>query len=231
MIARFFRPFLPLILLLGLLPTILSGCAGATIDESDPAALYQDAEEEIKSDHYQLALDKLKAIKNKFPYAKQAVDAQLRIADVLYLQESFAEAAAAYESFRDLHPKHEKVGYAMFRTGKSYFNDMPGAVSRDMTSAQKALDSYNEFLQRFPKAPEAPEAQNDVALIRKGLAEKELYIGDFYLKRDFPDSARPRYEKVVAMFPETDAARQAREKLERIAKRSGPPKEKAKEQE
>ena len=135
-----------------------TGCSSAGITENDPAALYKDAEEDIKSDRYQLALDKLKNIKNKFPYSKYAIDAQLRIADVYFMQELYPEAASNYETFRDLHPKHERVSYAMFRIAKSYYNDMPSNVARDLTSAQKAVDAYNEFLRRFPDAPEARKA-------------------------------------------------------------------------
>ena len=197
-------------------PTFLTGCAGKTVNEGDPASLYQDAEDEIKSDHYQIAVEKLRTIKNKFPYSKYALDAQLRIADVLFMQESYAEAAASYETFRDLHPKHEKVGYAMFRVAKAYYNDIPNPTSRDLTPAQKALEAYNEFLRRFPAAPEATEARQDVAVTRNVLAEKELYIGDFYYKRDFPESAKPRYEKVVTIYPDTVAAKQAREKIAKI---------------
>ena len=196
--------------------TLFSGCAGKPVDDSDPASLLADAEEEIKSDHYQIAIEKLRTIKNKFPYSKYALEAQLRVADVLFMQESFAEAAASYETFRDLHPRHEKVGYAMFRVAKSYFKDIPDPISRDLTSAQKAVDAYNEYLKRFPTAPEATEAKEDLASSRKVLAEKELYIGNFYFKRDYLDSAKPRYEKIVSKYPETDAARQAREKLVQI---------------
>lgn len=212
-------PLLPAALCLGLLclaPTFLTGCAGKPVDEADPASLYQDAEEEIKSDHYQIAIDKLRAIKNKFPYSKYSLDAQLRIADVLFMQESYAEAAASYETFRDLHPKHEKVSYAMYRVAKSYFKDIPDPVSRDMTPAQKALDAYNEYLRRFPSAPEAAEARQDVAVTRKVLAEKELYIADFYYKRDFPASAKPRYEKVASVYPDTESAQKARERIAKI---------------
>ncbi|MCM2280008.1 MAG: outer membrane protein assembly factor BamD [Oligoflexia bacterium] len=195
----------------------LSGCAGKQVDENDPGALFKEAEEDAKSDHFQIAIDKFRMIKNKFPYSKYSVDAQLRIADIYFLQESYAEAASAYESFYDLHPKHEKVAYAMFRAAKAYFSDIPSPVSRDLISAQKALDAYNEYLGRFPSAPEATEARTDANTARRYLAEKELYIGDFYYKRDQFDAAAPRFRKVIELYPETDAAKQAQEKLTRIA--------------
>src|SRR3954469_14363732 len=152
----------PILLALGALSfaTVhLTGCSSTPINDNEPERLYKEALEDIDGDHYQIAIEKLKTIRNKFPYSSFATEAQLKIADVYFLQDSFAEAALAYEAFVDLHPKHEKVAYAMFRSAKSYYADIPGTVARDLTSAQKALDKYNDFLRRFPTAPEAAEAR------------------------------------------------------------------------
>jgi outer membrane protein assembly factor BamD len=209
---------LVVLLMLGLsFGSVLSSCSSTPVNDSDPAALYKDAEDDIKNDHYQIAIDKLRTIRNKFPYSKYSVDAQLRLADVYFLQEDFAEAAAAYETFRDLHPKHEKAPYAMFRIGKSYYKDSPSNVARDLTPAQKAVDAYQEYLHRFPAASDAQEARDDLGSARKLLADKELYIGNFYFKRDFYDSAKPRFERVIALYPETPAAAEAKDKLAKIA--------------
>ena len=196
------------------------GCSGKEVDESNPAALFKEAEEEAKSDRYQMAIDKFRIVKNKFPYSKESIEAQLRIADIYFMQESYPEAAASYETFRDLHPKHEKTPYAMFRIAKSYFSDLPGTVARDLTTATKALEAYNDFVKRFPGAPEVADAQKDVGEIRKTLAEKELYIAEFYLKRSHPESAQPRLKKIVEMYPETAAAKEAQNKLGTISGRT-----------
>ena len=196
-----------------LLALALNSCSSTPIDENDPGALLKDAESDIQNDHYQIAIDKLRIIKNKFPYSKYAVDAQIRIADVYFLEESFGEAAISYESFKDLHPKHEKTAYAMFRAGKSYFNDVPSTNARDLTSARKSLDAYNDFVKRFPDSPQTQEAQKDILTIRERLAEKELAIGDFYFSREFYQSAKPRYKKTIELYPETPAAKKAEEKL------------------
>ena len=203
--------------------THFMGCSGKAVNEDDPAILYNDAEEDIKSDHYQLALDKLRTVKNKHPYSKQAVDALLRIGDVYFLQESYAEAAAAYEAFKDLHPKHERVAYAMFRMALSYFNDIPGNLARDLTPAKKALEAFDDYMKRFPTAAEAGDAKKDMAETRRILAEKELYIADFYYKRDDYMAARARYLKILDMYPESPAAVKSKDKLVKLAKVKIPP--------
>lgn len=195
---------------------VFVGCSGKSIEDGDPGELIQEAEQNIKSDHYQLAIERLRIVKNKYPYSKYAVDAQLRIADVYYLQESFGEAALSYEGFRDLHPKHEKVAYAMFRVGKSYFNDRPGNVARDLTPNQKSFDAYNEFIKRFPEAPQASDARADIKILREELAEKELYIAKFYTREDQAESAKRRYTKLIDAYPETQAAETAKKNLEKL---------------
>lgn len=206
-----------LLFISGFLSISFVGCSGEAINDNDPAALYQDAEKDISGDHYVVALDKLKIVKNKFPYSNYSVLAQLRIADVYYLQENYVEAAAAYETFRDLHPKHEKVPYAIYKTAMSYYNDTPGIVARDLTPAQKALDAFNELIKRFPNYENIADAQKNRLACQNRLAEKELYVGNFYFRRDLYDSAEPRYQKVLELYPDTPAAATAREKLEKIA--------------
>jgi outer membrane protein assembly factor BamD len=199
---------------------IVAGCSGAKIDPNDPGALYKEAEEEIQGEHYIIALEKLRSIRNKFPYSKYSVDAQLRIADVYYLQELFPEAAGSYESFRDLHPNHEKASYASYRIAKAYLNDTPSNIARDQTSAQKAMEAYLGFMKRFPNAKEAAEARKDVEELKEQLATKELYVANYYFKRNHHDSAKPRYKKILELYPESKAALTAKEKLARIESRA-----------
>ncbi len=192
---------------------MLGGCSGKKVNEDDPASVYQDAEDEVAGGHYQVALEKLKNVKNKFPYSKFALEAQIRIGDVHFLQDNYLEAAAAYEAFRDLHPKHEKIPYVMVRIGLSYFNDSPGTIQRDLTSAQKAVDAFNEYLKRFPSDALKEEALKNRSDARKMLADKELEIANFYFKRDYFKSALGRYAKIMNLYPDTDAAKVAEKRL------------------
>lgn len=199
------------------LATALSvGCSSTPTSENDPAKIFEEAEDDIKSDHFLLAIEKLRKIKNKFPYSKFAVEAQLKMADVYYLQESYGEAATTYEAFRELHPAHEKAAYAMFRIGKSYSNEVPGTISRDLSYAKKAIDAYQDFLKKFPSSPDGVEAKKDIGQLRERLAEKELYIANFYYIRELFDSAKPRYKKILNLYPDTDAAKNAAASLKEI---------------
>lgn len=210
------RPVLIKYLLVTLsLAAALGGCASTPTDENDPGALFKEAEAEIKSDRYLVAIEKLRIIKNRFPYSKYSLEAELRVADVYFLQESWTEAALAYELFTDLHPKHERVGYALFRAGKSHLNDVPSTIARDLTPARKAIAGYEVFISRATPADAelVAEARADSAQLRSLLAEKEGYIGDFYARWDGPLAARRRYEKLIRDYPDTPAAKAAAHRL------------------
>jgi len=165
-------------------------------------------------------LEKLQSIKNKHPYSKEATEAQLRIADVYFLQDNYTEAAASYEAFRDLHPKHPKIAYATFRVALSHFNDIPGNHARDLTPAARAETAFDEYLYRFPKDEFSAEARAKRAEARNILAEKEVYIADFYYKRDHWDAARGRYQKVVSTYGDTTFVDHAQKRLKALEGKS-----------
>ncbi|MCC7440157.1 MAG: outer membrane protein assembly factor BamD [Bdellovibrionales bacterium] len=189
------------------------GCSGKAVNEDDPQSVYEDAEDDIENDRYLIALEKLRKIRHKFPYSKFSSKAQLRIADVLYLQESFAEAAQAYESFRDLHPKHDDTPYATFRVGESYAMDAPENIARDLTSDFRALDAFQEFTRKYPNDKRSEEAKGRIQTLRNKVASKEFEIAEFYRVRDFPGSAGPRYRKILDLYPDTTWAKEAKARL------------------
>ena len=127
-----------------------TGCSSKKINEDDPKEMYSDAESDIKNDRYLLALDKLRVIKSKFTYTSYGALAQLKIADVYFLQESYPEAASAYETFVELYPKHEKSAYALFRAGESQFLDIPSNVARDLKSAESAIQTLDLYAKKYP---------------------------------------------------------------------------------
>ena len=69
-------------------------------------------------------------MKQKYPFSKFAVLAELGIADTQFARGNYTEAIDSYKSFSRLHPTHEKVedGYVAFRICESYYKDMPEDV-------------------------------------------------------------------------------------------------------
>ncbi len=148
-----------------------------------------------------MALQRYTDVKNKFPYSNFAVLAELAIADVHYKSEDYPEAQVSYQNFVELRPKHPQVDYAIFRTGLSYYNQLPSSIDRDLTLANDAIYSFNDLIKRFPNSSHLIEAKDYRQKAFIMLNEKELYIADFYFKMQNYDSALLRYESAYKKYP------------------------------
>ncbi|HRK06240.1 MAG TPA: outer membrane protein assembly factor BamD [Pseudobdellovibrionaceae bacterium] len=181
---------------------ILSACSSnEKFDTNTPEGLFKLAEEYEKDERYEDAVMKFSEVKNKHPYSRFATEAELRVADVQFKRESYIEAQHAYQTFKELHPKHSRIDYVTFRLGLSYFNQLPPTIDRDLSLADKAILYFDELTASFPKSEFVKEAQEKKLAAIKMLGDKELYIAQFYFKKKQYDSALGRYEGLLRNYP------------------------------
>ena len=173
---------------------LVSACSSIEKNSNTPEGAFEIAQEFEKGERFEEALRRYNDIKNKFPYSSYATKSELAIADVYYLQESYAEAQVAYQMFKDLHPTHPQIDYVQFRIGMSFYKQLPSTIDRDLTLANDAILNLSELIKKFPNSEYVKEAKENRTAAIKMLAEKEEYIADFYFKRKIYDSALGRYE-------------------------------------
>lgn len=180
---------------------LMASCASDEKKTDSAESTFAVAQEYEKDERFDEAIKKYADVKNKYPYSQFATKAELAIADVYYKQESYGEAQINYQTFRELHPTHPQIDYVIFRTGLSFYQQLPETIDRDLSLANDAITSFDELIQRFPKSEFVAEAKEKKENSLKKLAEKEDYVGDFYFKRKIYDSALLRYEFLVANYP------------------------------
>lgn len=187
-------------LFLGLQLLTLVACSSLEKNSNTPEGAFAIAEEFDKGERYEEALRRYNDVKNKFPYSNYAIRAELAVADVYFKQESYPEAQVAYQSFRELHPKHPQIDYVTFRIGLSFYNQLPTTIDRDLTLANDVIATFDEVTRNFPSSQYAAEAKEKREEALKKLAAKEEYIADFYFKREIYDSALSRYEGLYIKY-------------------------------
>ena len=194
--------------LIGILPLVfgaavfVSGCSSADkYDTSTAEGAFKQAEEYAKDERYEEAIAKFTDVKNKHPYSRFATSAELKIADLQYEREAFIEAQNAYQLFKEFHPKHSQIDYVTFRLGMSYFKQLPSTIDRDLGVAEKAILYFDEVVNSFSTSKHVEEAKTKRREALNMLAEKEIYIANFYAKRRKFDSALKRYEAVLKRYP------------------------------
>lgn len=177
----------------------LVGCASDSQDGRTQAEkLFKEAEELVKAERYILATEKLNEIKTQHPYSFYATPAELLQADVLYKQENYIEAAAAYLLFRDFHPRHEKIPYVISRIADSYYKQIPDTIDRDLDAALESIKYYEEILQKYPDSSYKKSAEKRIKSAKTMLREKDLYIADFYFKTKKYSAARYWYLDILS---------------------------------
>ena len=181
--------------------SLLTGCASTQANPEDPEALYKEAEEALKDEHYLIALERYRDVKNRFPYSSRAVDSELRIADTYFAQESYLEAESGYEIFRELHPTHPRGDYVHFQIGMSYFNQIPNHPGRDLSAAYRAIDAFGVLLEKFKSSSLLAEAKQRIAEARARLAEYQHFVANFYYLRWHYLSASYRYAALLQDYP------------------------------
>jgi outer membrane protein assembly factor BamD len=152
----------------------LTGCAGGD-DVTKPITYsltakqnYEKGLAELKDENYPEAQKYFQFVKQKFPFSKFAVLAELAIADTQFSRGNYTESVDSYKAFIRLHPTHEKVedGYAAFRVGQCYFKDMPDDIwllppsyEKDQSAVNDALRELDDFRKRYPDSKYQKDAE------------------------------------------------------------------------
>lgn len=215
---RFFmsRVFRNLIVAGLLAVTLGTGCAESD-DEGRPVTYsltakqnYEKGMAELKDENYPEAKKFFQFVKQKFPFSKYAVMAELAIADTEFAQGNYTEANESYKSFARLHPTHEKVedGYIAYKICEGYFKDMPEdlwimppSYEKDQSAVNDAQRELNEFRKKFPGSPYQKKVEDMRKEVLKRLVDYEVYVARFYLQSDHPRAAAIRLEGAIKRYP------------------------------
>ena len=186
---------------------LLAGCSkskkGAirTV-EGSPEGLYKEGLALFNKRDYSDALEKFQEITSTFPDSPPyTVWAELKVADCHFFREKYVEAVAAYEEFRKIHPTHEEIPYVEYQIGMSYYEQIVSS-DRDQTPTRKALSNFEYLVANYPPSLFTEKAREKITVCRERLADYELYVGNYYLKRKQYMGAAQRFETFLDEFPD-----------------------------
>ncbi|MBX3020410.1 MAG: outer membrane protein assembly factor BamD [Bdellovibrionales bacterium] len=185
-----------------LLPLIVVACSTTQeLDKNTPEGGYKLGEKLEKDERFEEALVQYTTVKNKFPYSKLATEAELRIAEIYFKRDEFIEAQNAYQVFKEMHPSYNRIDYVTYRLALSFFNQLPSTIDRDLSVAERAILYFDEVMQTYSRSEYVKDAAEHKRKALEMLAAKEYYIGNFYLIRDYWESALGRFENLLAKYP------------------------------
>lgn len=176
-------------------------------------------------------------IKNA-PYGKYAPEAQFKIGLAREKQKKFTDAVKAYNVILDKYPGHDIVDDAQYQIGYSWMMASSEA-EYDQSAAQKAIESFQDFLVRYPNSEKVAAAEDNIARLLGKQTQGSLNIAQFYEKNKNYKAAFIYYNEVIRQSPVGPTSDMAKKKVEELrplvdaesAKASGKPVEKEKKEE
>ena len=203
------------------LAAALAAC-GTSQAEKDAAMpvekLYADAMDDADSGSYDRAIKSLDRIEGKAAGSILAQQAQLELAYLYWKTADKVQALATIDRFIKLHPSSPALDYALYLRGVINFNDDLGFLStltgqnlaeRDQAAARESYQSFKQLSEQFPDSKYTPDARIRMDFTVNMLAEYEVRVAKYYMRRGAYVAAANRAKQAVTEFQQTPAAEEA----------------------
>lgn len=173
---------------------------------------YESAQSSLRSGNYADAVNKLQLLEARFPFGRYAEQSQLEIVYAYYRSGQPEATRAAADRFIRLHSQHPNVDYAYYLKGMASFeadqNFLEKFVpldpaTRDPGAARQSFDDFSDLVRRFPDSQYAPDAQKRMVYLRNLMAEYEVNVGRYYIRRGAYIAAANRGRYVFENFQQT----------------------------
>lgn len=217
---RFFS-FRTLCCLLAVTALLLGGCGSddeLLEDDREAAELYNAARSSLDARDYPQAIILYKQLRNRFPFGRYAEQGQLDLAYAYHKAGEPENVSATVDRFIRTYPTHPNVDYAYYLRGLTYYEQNIGFLSRlfperiatrDQSLSRQSFDGFSELLRRYPQSRYAPDARQRMVFLRNNLADYEIAVAAYYMRRNAYIAAVSRAKYVLETYPGTAATNDA----------------------
>lgn len=177
-----------------ILGTSLLACGGKDEQRSevdDIAEAYETAQEAIENEDYRKGIAIFEAIQSRFPFSDVERQIQLELMHAYYQSSQLEQAIDGADTFIRENPVHDRVDYALYIKGLSYFEGEAGLFERwfqkDTTKrppgdTDLAYSTFRRLIERYPDSEYSADAQQRIVAIKERMSNYENYIADYYLR-------------------------------------------------
>jgi len=164
----------------------------------------------LNTGNYLLAIEQLEKLETNYPFGRYTAQAQLDLIYAHYKSGTHASAELAANRFIDQHPEHPELAYAYYLLALSAYDVDRGFITRVLPSTPaernmkpviKSYQKFRELVTRFPDSEYTPDARQRMIYLRNLLAQHEIGIGEYYLRRGAYVASINRGHYVIKNFP------------------------------
>jgi outer membrane protein assembly factor BamD len=148
------------------------------------------------------AAKKFEEVDRQHPYSEWARKSLIMTAFAYYEAGAYDDCIQSARRYVSLHPGSPDAAYAQFLIGSSHFDQIP-EISRDQERTEKAVQTLEEVVRKYPNSEYAASAKRKIEMARDQLAGKEMDVGRWYMQRRDYTGAINRFKVVVTRYQRT----------------------------
>lgn len=191
--------------------------------------LYAAAREALDSADYNTAIQRYTTLATRFPFTDYAVQGQLEKVYAEYRSYKSDEALTDADHFLRDYPRHQNADYVQYLKGlvnferDRGFEAMLGAdiSKRDVTNLRRAFDDFQLLTQKYPSSKYVGDARLRMIDLRNRIADHEMTVVRYYMRRGAYIAAAKRAEQIVAQYPGSPITVEALAALEKAYRNIG----------
>ncbi|WP_034475259.1 outer membrane protein assembly factor BamD [Aestuariibacter salexigens] len=205
---------------------LLTGCSSSVEEDELIAAnrgaqaLYEDAKQSLEVGNFGAAANILSQLDSRYPFGPLSHQIQLDLIYAYYKTGNTEQTLATIDRFIRLNPNHSDVDYAQYMRGltnmeadDNLFQDLFGIdrSDRDPSKTREAFADFRTLIEKYPDSKYAPDARKRMVFIKNRLADYEIAIARFYMRRQAYVAAANRGRYVLENYPDSSAVQNALE--------------------
>ena len=165
----------------------------------DPENLYKLAKFNFDQQNFELSKNQFTEIKKLFPLSNEAIQSEIMIAFINYVQMDYDIAILNYKKIINKYPSHKDLDYVYYMIAMCNYEQLQNE-ELDGYYNNLALNSFNQVIKRFPESKYAKDSRQKIILVKSNIAAKHMEIGRFYLNNKKYIAALNRFKVVVDEF-------------------------------
>ena len=180
--------------------------------------LYYAAKDRLDSGSCEGAIEYYEKLQTRYPFGVYTQQAQLELSYCYYRTDDPGQAIATIDRFIKLYPSHAHMAYAFYLRGLINFGRGKGLTARwlpkdpsqrDPGASLQSFQDFGELIQRFPDSVYVEDAQLRMRHLRNILAQHEVNVANYYMRRGAFVAAANRARYVVENYQQTPAMPEA----------------------
>lgn len=179
--------------------------------------LYRLARSSLDASDFAEAVPRYDAVISRYPFTEFAVQSELERVYAQSRQFLPDEAITAADRFLREHPRHPNADYLQYLKGVIQSDRDSGLLAalpldttkQDVGNLRKAYDEFSLLIQKYPNSRYSEDARARMLDLRNRIAENEMHVVRYYVRRGADLAAVKRAEQIIAQYPGAPATLEA----------------------